>query len=145
MLHGLTTITFFVDDVPAAAAWYADMLGVEPYFVRPTPQDPAYVEFRVGDHQDEIGLIDSRYRPEALGPGRPAGAVTYWHVGDVPAAVERLVELGATPVEAPVTREAGWVTASVADPFGNVLGLMHSPHYLEVLTGNVPPAPTQRA
>ena len=29
--------------------------------------------------------------------------------------------------------EAGWVTASVVDPFGNILGLMHSPHYLEML------------
>jgi len=27
----------------------------------------------------------------------------------------------------------GFVTASVVDPFGNVLGLMRSPHYLEVL------------
>ena len=29
--------------------------------------------------------------------------------------------------------ELGFVTASVVDPFGNVLGLMHNPHYLEVL------------
>jgi hypothetical protein len=44
--------------------------------------------------------------------------------------VERLVALGAT-VHDPVTvREAGFVTGSVVDPFGNVLGLMHSPHWL---------------
>ena len=30
-------------------------------------------------------------------------------------------------------REAGFVTASVIDPFGNVLGVMHNPHYLEML------------
>ena len=29
--------------------------------------------------------------------------------------------------------EAGFVTASVVDPFGNVLGIMYNPHYLEVL------------
>jgi hypothetical protein len=25
------------------------------------------------------------------------------------------------------------VTASVVDPFGNVLGIMHNPHYLEIV------------
>jgi hypothetical protein len=25
------------------------------------------------------------------------------------------------------------VTASVVDPFGNILGIMYNPHYLEVL------------
>jgi hypothetical protein len=29
--------------------------------------------------------------------------------------------------------EAGFVTAAVVDPFGNVLGIMYNPHYLEVL------------
>jgi hypothetical protein len=27
-------------------------------------------------------------------------------------------------------REAGFVTGSIVDPFGNVVGLMHSPHWL---------------
>ena len=27
----------------------------------------------------------------------------------------------------------GFITASVVDPFGNVLGIMYNPHYLEVL------------
>jgi hypothetical protein len=36
-------------------------------------------------------------------------------------------------------REAGFVTGSVLDPFGNILGLMHSPHYVEV-HGDGPPA-----
>ena len=29
--------------------------------------------------------------------------------------------------------EARFVTASVVDPFGNILGVMYNPHYLEVL------------
>ena len=58
----------------------------------------------------------------------------YWHVDDVDAAVEELlVARGATLLEPRTDREAGWVTASVVDPFGNILGLMHSPHYLEML------------
>jgi hypothetical protein len=34
---------------------------------------------------------------------------------------------------------SGFVTASVVDPFGNVLGLMYSPHYVEK---NLKPRPT---
>ena len=134
MLRGFTTINYYVDDVAQAADWYAEFLGIEPYFIRPTPQDPAYIEFRVGDSQDELALISSRYRPEGYLVGQPAGAVMYWHVDDVPATVARLVELGATQLEPPTERgDQGWVTATVADPFGNVLGLMYSPHYLELL------------
>ena len=134
MLRGFTTINFFVDDVPKAVDWYSGLLGIEPYFVRPSPEEPAYVEFRVGDYQHELGLIDSRYRPAGVAGARPAGAVMYWQVDDVPAAVERVLSLGGTELEPTTVRgEAGWVTATVADPFGNVIGLMHSPHYLEVL------------
>jgi uncharacterized glyoxalase superfamily protein PhnB len=55
----------------------------------------------------------------------------HWHVDDVQAAFERLVSMGAQPLEGPIVREAGFVIGSVVDPFGNVLGLMYSPHYLE--------------
>lgn len=139
MLHGFTTINFFVDDVPAATVWYRKVLGVEPYFAQPSLDDPAYVEFRVGDYQHELGLISSAYRPGGLDPVRPAGAVMYWHVDDVATTVERLVALGASVLEPATARgDQGWVTAVVADPFGNVLGLMYSPHYLDVLGGNRP-------
>lgn len=134
MLHGFTTINFFVDDVPAATAWYRQVLGIEPYFAQPSLENPAYVEFRVGEYQHELGLISSSYRPSGLDPANPAGAVMYWHVDDVPAAVERLASLGATVLEPPTPRgDLGWITAVVADPFGNLVGLMYSPHFLEVL------------
>jgi predicted enzyme related to lactoylglutathione lyase len=134
MLRGFTTLNFYVDDIRAATAWYAELFGIDPYFVRPSAEDPAYVEFRVGDMQDEIGLIDSRYRPAGLATERPAGAVMNWHVDDVREAFEKLLSRGATELEAPRNLgEADWVIATVIDPFGNVLGLMHSPHYLEML------------
>ena len=41
--------------------------------------------------------------------------------------------MGATEYEPVTERESGFTTASVVDPFGNVLGVMHNPHYLEVL------------
>ena len=131
MLRGLTTVSFWADDVIAARDWYADVLGIEPYFQRPEEGPPAYIEFRIGADEDELGLIDRRYAPP--GSSRdPGGAVIYWQVDDVAAAVARLVEHGATEYQPVVERDAGFFTASVLDPFGNVLGLMYSPHFVEM-------------
>jgi hypothetical protein len=41
--------------------------------------------------------------------------------------------MGAREYEPLTPREAGFITASVVDPFGNVLGIMYNPHYLEVV------------
>ena len=35
VLRGLANVSYFAADVPAASRWYAELLGVEPYFVRP--------------------------------------------------------------------------------------------------------------
>jgi predicted enzyme related to lactoylglutathione lyase len=127
MLRGLTTVTYFAADHDAAKRWYTDVLGVEPYFDR-----PGYAEFRIGDYQHELGLIDSSYAPHDT-TGGPCGAVVYWHVDDVAAALERLTSLGASEHEGIRERGSGFITASVTDPFGNILGIMQNPHYLEIL------------
>ncbi|GAA2038231.1 VOC family protein [Agromyces tropicus] len=133
MLRGIATVNLYVDDPAAAAAWYADVLGIEPYFTRRGPDDRVvYTEFRIGDLSQELGLIDRRFAPAAFGD-RPAGAVVHWHVDDLEGTLARLEELGAT-VLLPVTEHGpGFVTASVVDPFGNVLGIMTNVHYLEVV------------
>ncbi|MFF2274298.1 VOC family protein [Agromyces sp. NPDC058126] len=133
MLRGIATINCYVDDPAAAAAWYTEVLGIEPYFSRPGPDGrPAYVEFRIGDHQQELGFIDRRFAPAELGAGA-GGALVHWHVDELETAVARLVELGAAPL-LPITEHGpGFVTASVVDPFGNVLGVMTNVHYLDVL------------
>jgi hypothetical protein len=51
----------------------------------------------------------------------------------VAASLDRLVSLGAKQLEPVTERGPGFVTASVIDPFGNVLGVMENRHYLEVL------------
>jgi hypothetical protein len=35
MLRGLTTVSFYAEDVTAAMDWYSQLLGIEAYFVRP--------------------------------------------------------------------------------------------------------------
>ncbi|WIY62407.1 VOC family protein [Bacillus arachidis] len=129
-LRGLTTVSFWTDNLTAAKKWYANLLGIEPYFER-----PGYVEFRLGDYQHELGLIDSRYAPGDSVSG-PAGAVVYWHVDDVTATFKKLLSMGAKEYEAPTERGEGFITASVVDPFGNILGIMYNQHYLEVLDSN---------
>src|SRR5690242_17089712 len=83
MLRGMSTVSLYADDVAAARDWYAELVGAEAYFARPVEGPPAYVEFRVGDYQHELGIIDRRYAPP--GAGGPGGAILYWHVVDVQA------------------------------------------------------------
>jgi predicted enzyme related to lactoylglutathione lyase len=128
MLRGLTTVSFWAADLAAAKEWYADLLGIDPYFER-----PGYIEFRLGDYQHELGVIDSRYAPDGAATG-PAGAIVYWHVEDVAAALDKLLSMGARQYQPLTERGAGFITASVVDPFGNILGVMYNPHYLEVLS-----------
>ena len=134
MFRGFATISFTADDLPAARDWYAELLDLRPYYAFPKPPaSPAYVEFRVGDDGDELGIIDRRYAPAAA--GTPGGAIMYWHVDDLAETVARLLAMGATEHE-PITRRGegeGFATASVVDPFGNILGVMTNPHYLETL------------
>ncbi|GHO55607.1 hypothetical protein KSB_40820 [Ktedonobacter robiniae] len=55
-LRGLSTVSFYAADLAAAKKWYTELLGIDPYF-----QVPGYIEFRLGDYQHELGVIDSRY------------------------------------------------------------------------------------
>src|SRR5262245_8273650 len=128
MLRGLTTVSFWAADLAAAKQWYTKLLGIEPYFER-----PGYIEFRLGDYQHELGIIDSRYAPNPAATG-PAGAIVYWHVDDLDAMYNKLLSMGAQAYEPPTKRGPGFVTASVVDPFGNILGIMQNQHYLEVLS-----------
>jgi predicted enzyme related to lactoylglutathione lyase len=135
MLRGLTTVAYLAADLDAAKNWYTEVLGTEPYFNR-----TEYVEFRIGDYEHELGILDSKFLGDLGGsggsgapPAGPGGAIVYWHVDDAQAAYDRLIELGAQPFQPPRDFGEGFIGASVIDPFGNVLGVMYNPHYLEVL------------
>lgn len=129
-LRGFATVNFYAADHAAARKWYTEFLGIEPYFER-----PGYVEFRVGDYQHELGIIDAKYIPKAAAAG-PGGSIMYWHVDDLSAVRDKLISMGAREYEPILERGAGFITASVIDPFGNVLGIMRNPHYLEILEKN---------
>ena len=126
-LRGFATVSFYAADHEGAKKWYTELLGFPPYFDR-----PGYIEFRIGDYQHELGIIDSQYMPKAANPG-PGGAVIFWHVDDINLTLEKLLNMGAKEYEPVTERGHGFVTASVIDPFGNILGIMYNPHYLEIL------------
>lgn len=130
ILRGLATISFYAEDHAAAKQWYSNLLGTEPYF-----NVPGYSEFRIGDYQHELGIIDRKFAPAGAG-NPPGGAIAYWHVDDLSATLEKLLQMGAQAYQ-PITDHSGgkgnFVTASVIDPFGNVLGIMFNRHFLEIL------------
>ena len=113
-LDGLRTVIYPAPDLEAAKAWWAGLLGAGPYF-----DEPFYVGFNVAGY--ELGLL-----PDA----DPAdGALAYWGVADVAAAVDAAVTQGATE-HAPVSEVGGGiVTASVRTPQATVVGFIFNPHF----------------
>ena len=80
MLRGLTTVNFFADDVPAAVKWYSELLGIEPYFIRPEEGPAAYVDFYQQAGRDVVSRhpagADRGLRRRGTACGRNAGLQT---------------------------------------------------------------------
>lgn len=117
MFKGLRTATYPAPDLTRAKAWYAQAFGVAPYF-----DQPFYVGFNIGGF--ELGLV-----PDAPVSRPPGGVVALWGVDDIRAACSHLQALGATMHEEPREVGGGITVASVLDPFGNILGLIHNPSF----------------
>ena len=117
-LLGLRTAIYYVEDLARAKSWYVSVLGVEPYF-----DSPYYIGFNVGGF--ELGLHPANGQKQ---PG-PGGVETYWGIEKMAEAWPRLLSLGAKAVDQPNDVGEGILVAAVADPFGNVLGLIENPQF----------------
>ena len=115
MLLGLRTAIYPVGDLAKAKAWYAQVVGAQPYF-----DQPFYVGFSVGGY--ELGLV-----PDGT-PGT-AGPQPLWGVASADEAFRRLVSLGATALEPVTDVGEGIKVAAVKDPFGNRFGIIENPHF----------------
>ncbi|GGC60260.1 VOC family protein [Undibacterium terreum] len=115
MILGLRTVIYPAPDLQQAKAWYAQVLQQQPYF-----DEPFYVGFAVGGF--ELGLI-----PDAV-PGTD-GNQALWGVENVDTALARLLELGASVLDAVSEVGGGIRVASVRDPFGNRFGIIENPHF----------------
>ncbi len=118
MVRGLATVIYHVTDLNRAKAWYASAFGQQPYF-----DEPFYVGFNIAGY--ELGLDPS----QTVTPTGHGGGVAYWRVDEIERAVQHFVTAGATMV-APVQDVGGGIkVATVADPFGNLIGLIENPHF----------------
>lgn len=115
---GLRTAKYTAPDLAAAKAWYAEVLGIPPYF-----DEPFYVGFNVGGF--ELGIV-----PDSAAPAvRAEAGVAYWGVPNADSAFTRLLSLGAAALE-PVENVGGSIrVGTVRDPFGNVLGIIENPEF----------------
>lgn len=118
MVLGLRTVIYHVTDLDKGKEWYAKAFGVRPYF-----DEPFYVGFNIGGY--ELGLDPDS---AVAGPG-PGGSVAYWGVANLGNAFEHFVGIGAT-VKVPILDVgSGIKVATLADPFGNLFGLIENPHF----------------
>jgi predicted enzyme related to lactoylglutathione lyase len=118
MFLGLRTAAYQVRDLDKAKAWYASVLGSQPYFDR-----PFYVGFNVGGY--ELGLVPDT----GAGPKRTPAGIAYWGVEDAQASYKRLIDLGASGQDPIQDVGDGILIGAVHDPFGNTLGIIQNPRF----------------
>ena len=118
MVKGLATAIYRVTDLAKAKAWYTTAFAQAPYF-----DEPFYVGFNIGGY--ELGLDPD----PSGGQSGPGGSVAYWRVDEIEPALQHFVANGATLI-APVQNVGGDIkVATVADPFGNLIGLIENPQF----------------
>ena len=109
--QGIKTVLHPVSDLAAAKTMYTALLGVPPQ-----ADGPYYVGFDVaGQH---VGLVPGG------GPQGMTSPVAYWHVPDIEAKLAEVTAAGATVKEPVHDVGGGRLVATVADPDGNILGLL---------------------
>ncbi len=109
--QGIKTVLHPVSDLAVARPVYAALLGVPPQ-----TDGPYYVGFEAEGQQ--IGLVPGG------GPQGMTAPVAYWHVSDIEAKLAEVTAAGATVKEPAHDVGGGRLVATVADPDGNVLGLI---------------------
>jgi predicted enzyme related to lactoylglutathione lyase len=115
MIKGLRTCLYPAPDLAKAKAWYELVFQRKPYF-----DESFYVGFDVGGF--ELGLV-----PDAE-PGS-AGAKALWGVEDIQQEVQRLRSAGVIIVGEVQDVGGGIKVADIADPFGNLVGLIENPNF----------------
>lgn len=107
------TIRICSSDVEKSKQWYQKFLGLNPI------EDlDNFVSFRVGNVCLDISLADEK-SPSSLG-----GAIGYWLVDDLDAALRKAIELGGSIYRGPLNvDEIQRTIVQIKDPIGNVIGL----------------------
>lgn len=115
---GLRTTIYKVGDIKKATDWYSKAFETEPYF-----NEPSYVGFNIGGF--ELGLQPE----ENPTTDKTESVVSYWGVTQIKTTYDRLINIGAAENEAPYNVGGELMTATVKDPFGNLIGLIYNPYF----------------
>jgi len=115
---GLRTTFYKVGDIQKATEWYSKVFETNPYF-----NEPYYVGFNIQGY--ELGLQPD----ENPTLNKIESVVSYWGVENIQETFDRFIEFGATENEKPYNVGGEIMTATVKDPFGNVIGLIYNPHF----------------
>ena len=118
MVKGIGTVIYHVPDLDRAKAWYAAAFGQTPYF-----DQPFYVGFNIGGY--ELGLDPD----PGSGKSGAGGSVAYWRVDAIDDAVRHFVRAGGIVASTVQDVGEGIKVAKVADPFGNIIGLLENPNF----------------
>ena len=114
-MQGLRTVIYPAPDLASAKSWWTALLGQEPYF-----DQPFYVGYDVAGY--ELGLLPTADQTD--------GALVYWGVDDVEAALAEAMTQGATLHASASDVGDGIITGSVRTPSGSILGLICNPHFV---------------
>lgn len=122
MFKALMTAIYQIDParMQEARDWYELACGKKPYFNEPQ----FYVGFNIAGY--ELGLHP---KSETECTEQMTGCCAYWGVDNIVERYNALLELGAQCYSAPQDVGGGIWVAQVRDPFGNLFGLIHNPHF----------------
>lgn len=115
---GLRTTIYKVANLEKAKAWYSKVFETKPYF-----DQPFYVGFNISGY--ELGLIPE----EKTVLNKAESVITYWGVDNIESIYKDFIKQGATEHEEPQNVGGDIVTATVKDPWGNVIGLIYNPEF----------------
>ncbi len=115
---GLRTTIYKVGDIQKATSWYTSAFQTKPYFNEPFYVGFNIVGYELGLQPEEEPVID-----------KTDNVITYWGVQNIEAAYKDFIKAGATENEKPYNVGGEIVTATVKDPWGNIIGLIYNPEF----------------
>jgi len=117
-MKGLRTVIYKVTNLDKAKRWFSNAFETEPYF-----DEIFYIGFSIGGY--ELGLLPDDSEPDS----KSDNVLAYWGVDDIQSKYNRLLDLGASEHRAPENVGGEIMTATVVDPWGNVIGLIYNPEF----------------
>ncbi len=115
MFKAIESIVFFVNDIHAAARWYADLLAIAHAEIEYENANFAFI-------RAPGGLIG--FHPaDAKCPGGVGGTTSYWSVDDLDSVRAHMIANGARLHRGPANTDLGDYVCMLIEPFGNSIGL----------------------